>query len=552
MEKFLFINAVFILMIDASVFCQYADNPAPNEFSNPVLTGFYPDPSIIRVGEDYYMVNSSFEWFPGVPVHHSKDLVNWEQIGYVLSRPGQLHLGSEVKPSEGIWAPTIRYHEGTFYVITTCQSCGGNFFVTATDPAGPWSDPVFIQDAPGIDPEIFLDDDGKTYYVGCSQGKWGPPRRWQWEDRIYIQEIDLENGRLLGEKHYLTSGHATNARWAEGPHIFRREGKYVLLIAEGGTWEQHAVTAHVSDSVYGPYVPLHSNPVLTHRHLGRGMDITSTGHADLVETQNGEWWAVMLGVRPLEGNYRNLGRETFLTPVRWEGTTPVFNPGIGRVLIKDRRPDLPLHPFPAIDQTDDFNDTVLRWQWNFLRTPVNRWYSLTERPGWISIDLRPETVMEIGNPSFIARRQQHHRFTAMTSLSFDPKKSNECAGIVAFQNDRFHYRLELSRGKSGNLLTLFKVFSEDRALLDEKVVVTVPYKGDNVILALKAVDMAYEFYYGTDKENLIKIGETQDGRVLTSNSAGGFIGAFIGMYASSNGMPSGNKAYFDWFTYMPD
>ncbi|MBE0679116.1 MAG: glycoside hydrolase family 43 protein [Bacteroidales bacterium] len=521
-------------------------------FNNPVLPGFYPDPSIIRVGEDYYMVNSSFEWFPGVPLHHSKDLVNWEQIGYVLSRASQLMLDGNVKPSEGIWAPTIRYNKGVFYLITTCQGCGGNFFVTATDPAGPWSDPLFLNDAPGIDPELFFDDDGRVYYVGCSQGKWGPPRRWPWEDRIYVQEIDLKAGKLIGEKHFLTSGHASNARWAEGPHIFRREGKYILLIGEGGTWEQHSVTAHISDSITGPFVPLHTNPVLTHRHLGSGIDITSTGHTDIVETQNGEWWAVMLGVRPVEGNYRNLGRETFLTPVKWEGTTPVFNPGIGRVLMRDRRPDLPWSPFPIAEVTDEFNDTLLQWQWNFLRTPVDKWYSLTENPGWLTINLRPENTKIIANPSLIARRQQHHKCTVFTKLKFDPESVDEVAGLVAFQNDRFHYRLEMGKGRRGSMINLYKVGSEDRNVLSETLVESKPYKGDEVVLGLKADGMAYEFFYGKDTNSMVKIADTQDGRLLTSNMAGGFIGTFIGMYASSNGATSSNKAYFDWFSYIPD
>jgi alpha-N-arabinofuranosidase len=291
--------------------------------------------------------------------------------------------------------------------------------------------------------------------------------------------------------------------------------------------------------------------VLTHRHLGIGIDITTIGHTDLVETQNGEWWAVMLGVRPVEGNYRNLGRETFLTPVKWEGTTPVFNPGTGRVLMRDRRPDLPWSPFPEAREKDEFNDTLLQWQWNFLRTPVEKWYSLTEKPGWLTINLRPENTKEIANPSLIARRQQHHQCTVFTRLKFNPQSVNEVAGLVAFQNDRFHYRLEMGKGRRGNMINLYKVGSEDRNVLSETLVTSVPYKGDEVVLGLKADDMAYEFFYGKDTNSMVKIADTQDGRLLTSNMAGGFIGTFIGMYASSNGAISSNKAYFDWFSYIP-
>ena len=314
---------IFLAFLNISLLAQ------PENFRNPVIPGFHPDPSVCRVGEDYYLVTSSFEWYPGIPVFHSRDLVNWKQLGHVLDRPSQLNM-VDTKPSMGIWAPTIRYHEGKYWVVVTCKECkndcdcGFNFFVTADDPAGPWSDPVYVRGAPGIDPTIFWDDGGKAYYVGSTHQLWGG-RRWHAEDKIYIQEMDTETGETLSDPVYLTSGHATNARYAEAPHIYKIGEKYLLLVAEGGTWNMHAVTAFEADSVTGPYSPLHSNPVLTHRHLGNRAPITTIGHADLVQTQNGEWWSVMLGVRPIDGNYY-LGRETFLTPVEFQGHIPVFNP----------------------------------------------------------------------------------------------------------------------------------------------------------------------------------------------------------------------------------
>lgn len=521
-------------------------------FSNPIIPGFHPDPSICRVGDDYYLINSSFEWFPGIPIFHSKDLVNWEQIGHVLDRPSQLNLPDGMAHSNGIWAPTIRYHEGLFYVIVTCQECGGNFYVTALNPEGPWSEPVFIADAPGIDPEIFFDDDGKTYYVGCAQGKWGEPRRWQWEDRIYIQDIDLKTGKLKGEKTLLTTGHATNAKWCEGPHIVKRNGKYFLFTAEGGTWNNHAVTCHISDSVKGPYLPIDANPVLTHRYLGQDADITSIGHADLVETQFGDWYAVALGVRPIDG-FRNLGRETFLVPLRWEGDQPVFNPGIGRILAVDKRPNLPWHPFSSTDEKDEFTSDKLGFQYNFLRTPERVWYTLKEKAGWLGIELRPQQISGMGNPSLIARRQAHHNFEACTKMNFVPGNEHECAGLVILQNNRFNYRLLLIKEGRKNYITLIKAGKpgkEFRNELVEEEMARVEYDGDEVVFSVEAVGLDYQFYFGKDSENMIPIGGVQDGRILSSNWAGGFIGAYVGMYVSSNGEPSDNQAWFDYFEYQ--
>lgn len=521
----------------------------PKTFQNPIIPGFHPDPSICRVNEDYYLINSSFEWYPGIPIFHSKDLVNWQQIGHVLDRPSQLNLQEGLAHSNGIWAPTIRYHKGKFYVIVTCQQCGGNFFVSAKDPAGPWSDPVFIEEAPGIDPELFFDDDGKTYYVGSSQGKWGRPRRWKWEDRIYLQEIDLEKGKLLGEKVYLTSGHAANAKWCEGPHIIKRNGKYYLLTAEGGTWNNHSVTCHVADKVDGPYLPIDANPVLTHRYLGSSSDITTVGHADLVETQNGDWYTVMLGVRPVEG-FRNLGRETFLTSVVWEGDQPVFNPGIGRVLMEDKCPNLPWHPFFKSGPVDEFEARELGFQWNFLRTPTERWYKL--ETGNLLINVRSEKLSDLGNPSLIARRQEHHVFEASSKMRFTPETDNECAGLVVLQNNRFNYRLLVKREDNQQYIVLIKTGKEGRELRDqvnESEITRIPFQGEEVVLAVKADKLDYTFYYGTSENDLKSIGGVQDGRILSSNWAGGFTGTYLGIYASSNGLPSKNVAAFDYFLY---
>jgi len=487
-----------IILIMACLWSHANAQKAPSTFQNPIIPGFHPDPSICRVGSDYYLVNSSFEWFPGIPIFRSKDLVNWEQIGHVLDRPSQLAMNPGMKASNGIWAPTLRHNKGIFYVIVTCQDCGGNFYVTAQKPEGPWSDPIFIQDSPGIDPELFFDDNGKTYYVGSSQGKWGSSRRWTWEDRIYIQEIDLKTGIMKGEKTHLTSGHASNAKWCEGPHIYKHNGKYYLFVSEGGTWNNHSVTCHIADSVKGPYTPIDANPVLTHRHLGNSADITTIGHADLVKTHDGKWFAVMLGVRPTEG-FRNLGRETFLTSVEWQGLQPVFNPGIGRVQMEDKRPELPWTPVKPVSYVDDFNESSLSFCWNFLRTPIEKWYSLDDQKGCLKIKLRPEKITELANPSFIARRQEHHCFEASTHLYFNPETDNESAGIVIMQNERFHFRLLLVKENGKNYIQLIRAGKEGneyRNQLIETEITKIPFEANSIVIGVKANFLDYQFFYG--------------------------------------------------------
>ncbi len=338
------------------------DKTQNNTFNNPILKGFYPDPSICRVGEDYYLVNSSFEYFPGVPIFHSKDLVNWQQIGHVLDRPSQLNLDG-VRISGGIFAPTIRYHKGLFYMITTLNTPenGGNFFVTAKNPAGPWSAPQFLpKDAIGIDPSLFFDDDGKVYYIGQKK-----PINQQQVTRyrqIWLREVDLKNKTFIGErKIILEEGALHDASNAEGPHIYKKDGYYYLMIAEGGTEENHAVTIFRSENIDGPYEGNKKNPILTHRNLGRYYPITCTGHADLVETQKGDWWMVLLGVRKYGGLHYNLGRETFLAKVVWQEGWPVVNPGEARVLLTQQKPDLPEFKFRPILLLEFFEDSPYRF-----------------------------------------------------------------------------------------------------------------------------------------------------------------------------------------------
>lgn len=509
---------------------------------NPILSGFYPDPSICRVGEDYYLVTSTFEYFPGLPVFHSRDLVHWRQIGHVLDRPSQLPLDG-VKPSGGLYAPTIRHHDGTFYVINTLvdgTAQSGNFIVTASDPAGPWSEPVWLETAPGIDPSLFFDDDGRAWYVGTRLVEEG---FYTGHTTVWLQELDLGTLQLKGEPVNLWDGALKGAVWAESPHIYKVDGWYILMIAEAGTAHHHAVTVARSKAISGPYEGNRGNPILTHRHLGLDYPIVGVGHGDLVETQKGEWWMVMLAMRPYGGYFYNLGRETFLAPVRWEEGWPVACPGIGRVEPSFPAPDLPEHPWPDIPACDQFNGETLAPQWYFLRTPRVEFWSLSERPGFLRLKLRPERLSEWVSPSFVGRRQQHIHFRATTELEFTPGSASECAGLTLIQNSDFYFLLTITQA-DGPVARLTK-----RAAGVDEVIAERRVGAGRLSLRVEAHEQEYSFYVSGAAGSWEAMAEKVDGRILSTPVAGGFVGTTIALYASSNGQPSTNTADFDWFDY---
>jgi len=522
-------------------------------FRNPILPGFYPDPSICRVGDDYYMVTSTFEYFPGVPIFHSKDLVHWRQLGHVLDRPSQLNLDG-IPCSKGIYAPTLRYHDGVFYMITTmvesATSERKNFFVTATDPAGPWSDPYWLKDAPGIDPSLFFDDDGKAYYTGNRK----PPSGQQYPKHmeIWLQELDLEIKQLVGPKYSLWDGALKQAHAQEGPHLYKVNGWYYLLIAEGGTGFTHAVTVARSQSITGPYEPCKMNPILTHRHLGQNYGIVNVGHADIVETQNGEWWMVCLASRPYGGPYRNMGRETFLVPMAWENGWPVVNPGKGIVEWESARPNLPEHRWPTLPACDNFDAPELDLRWNFIRTPRGDFWSLSERPGYLRLRLKPETTTGTDNPSFVGRRQQHMSFSVRTALEFAPRSDNEAAGMILLQSSDFQYRLECGMsGDAAEIRLVMREQGEERVLASRPLPSASGLAPARLYLKAEAIGQSYHFYYATAAEAWEMLHEDADGTILSTDKAGGFVGAYVGLFASANGRTSSNYADFDWFEYLP-
>jgi len=485
-------------------------------FANPILPGSYPDPSICRVGADFYLVTSTFEWFPGLPVFHSRDLVHWRQLGHVLDRPEQLPLDG-IRASGGLYAPTIRHHDGVFYVVCTLvdgTAQSGNFLVTATDPAGPWSQPYWLGEEDSFDPSLLFDDDGRVWFHAAR------PIDSAGHTEVWLRELDLEARKLAGTEYVIWRGALLGARWAEGPHLYRIGGFYYLLASEGGTFLEHAVSVARAREITGPYEGNPRNPVLTHRHLGAAHPIGSTGHPDLVQTPRGDWWAVLLAVRP----GHNLGRETFLTPVAWEDGWPVMT-GVQQI---ETRPELPEHRWPARPGFDTFEDAELGPQWNLLRTPRERFW---ETGSGLVLRLRPEPLTERGTPSLVARRLRHAHFAAFAALDFRPAAPNECAGLVLMQNDEHQIRFEISPGVA-------RLIRGDEQLAEAAV------ESGLIRLAVEAHGQTYQFRLnGTDA------GPPLDGSLLDHEQAGSFTGPYLGLYATSNGLPSTTTATFRHFDY---
>lgn len=517
------------------------------QLTNPILPGFYPDPSICRKGEDFYLVTSSFEYFPGVPVFHSRDMVHWRQIGHCLTRESQLNL-DHIKPSKGIYAATIRYREAddTFYTSTTLVQDptywgNVNFYVSAKDPAGPWSDPVVIEGAQGIDPTLFFDG-GRTWYLGNMRPY---PDKPELEDRhIWIQELDLPTGNLIGEKYILREdGAVYHAVAPEGPRMYKVNGWYYLMIAEGGTDHNHSVTIFRSRQITGPYEVNPRNPLITHRNLRRNYPINSTGHADLIELENGEWWATLLASRPDGGDYRNLGRETFAVPVIWEEDWPVFSPQTGHVEFTFQGPDLPACRWPDRPRCDQFERKELGYEWNLLRTPRHQIYSLTQRPGFLRLYLHPSQVTELENCSFIGRRQQDLCFAARTVMEFDPEDGEAC-GMIMLMNHEYHITLLLEKTEGETVLSVYRCYAGKETMIGR-----VPCDSKRVWLKITAYEQDYSFQMAKEPEEWIPVAEHVDGTLLSKETAGGFTGAYVGLYGTSRGRETSNYADYDWFEY---
>jgi alpha-N-arabinofuranosidase len=552
------IGALLCFMLVAA----YAEGPSIQNklrFSNPILAGFYPDPSICRVGDDYYLVNSSFSYFPGIPVFHSKDLVQWTLIGHVMDRPEQLNLDKQ-GVSRGLFAPTIRYNKGVFYLTCTLVDIGGNFVSTAQSPRGPWSNPVWIPEINGIDPSMFFDDNGKAYILYNSVA---PDDRPLYDGHRTLRMYAFDPGllKVIGKELILVNGGTDISRkpvWIEAPHIFKKEGYYYLIAAEGGTGDQHSEVVFRGDKVAGPYVPYEHNPILTQRHLDpkREAAITSTGHADFVQTEGGEWWAVFLGCRPyrpVEDGYYNTGRETFLAPVTWKDGWPIITSGKEQV---QYHYPYPLHSsmksaYPLggnFTTRDDFDRVQLNPNWVFLRTPHEKWYDLMARRGSLAMRLRPETCSGTVNPSFLGHRQQHLEGSASTAMVFSPRAENEKAGIVIFQNETHFYFLCKSLMGNKPVVQLYKS-GENQMELIGSYRITRNHGTKRLHLKIEAHGNTYSFHLGFTHGKWIVLKDKVDARFLSTRVAGGFVGCMYALYATSLGEENRNVAYFDWFEY---
>jgi len=518
-----------------------ASAPA-GSYTNPVMQGFYPDPSITRVGDKFYLVTSTFGYFPGIPIFESSDLVNWRQIGNAIHRPEQLDF-ARLGLSRGVFAPAIEHHQGTYYVLNTCVDCGGNFLVTATDPAGPWSDPVWLPEiVGGIDPSLFFDEDGRAWIVNN-----GPPEGeplYEGHRAIWIQEYDHRAKRMIGPRRVLVNGGvdiSTRPIWIEGPHIIRHDGWYYLICAEGGTAEGHSQVVLRSRTVTGPYTPNPTNPILTQRDLPRDRPnpITSAGHADFVQLPDGSWWATFLAVRPYEGDTYNTGRETFLMPVRWENGWPRITAPGQAIPYVHPRPNLPASA-PAQPNSgafavrEEFDRTALPLDWLMLRNPRTTWYSFAD--GQLRLQALPTGLGDNGNPAFLARRQQHINASASTLLRFTPTRDGDEAGLAAFQSDDYWYFLALGREGGRGVLKLERRAGPNQPATGTTIA-SIPSPvapGQPLHLRIDARGGRYDFSYAVRDGEWQPLLRDADGTILSTRVAGGFVGAVFGLHATTN------------------
>jgi xylan 1,4-beta-xylosidase len=505
--------------------------PPAGSFRNPILPGFHPDPSIVRVGDDFYLVNSTFSWFPGIPVFHSRDLVNWRLIGHAIDRPDQLDF-TGLGTNRGVFAPAIEHHAGRFYILNTCIECRGNFYITATDPAGPWSDPVWL-DFDGIDPSLFVDDDGRAWLVNN-----GPPEgepRYEGHRAIWIQEFDLAQGKLVGPRKLLVDGGVDPSEkpiWAEGPHVYKVGEWYYLMAAEGGTADQHSETIYRSRKVDGPYVPGPVNPILTQRDLppGRPDRIEATGHADLVRLDDGSWWGVFLATRPFAGQSTLLGRETFLLPVRWVDGWPRFlDPG-EPVPPQVPRPALAESPATDWSRWQEEFDVALSPEWITLRTPGTDSFARVEA-GELLVTPSADRAGSLGKPAFVGRRLRHHSATVEASLDFAPKRIGDFAGLLGLMDESHFVALGIENVAGRRMAVVRRRISADESERGE-LIASAPLPEQGPVELRFALDGGTaDFDYRQKGANWLTLAADVDVEPLASIHAGLFTGLVIGPYA---------------------
>lgn len=566
------IKLYFLLIITILILSSCSEKPQ-KQFTNPILAGYYPDPSICRVGEDYYLVNSTFSYFPGIPIFHSKDLVNWEIIGHALDRPEQLDLEG-IRVSGGNYAPAISHHNGVFYIICTIVDGPGNYVVTSKTPEGPYSNLVLLPEISGIDPSLFFDENEKAYIVYNSDAPDNKPL-YEGHRTIKMIEFDIEGMKVVSESKIVINGGSDLSKkpvWIEGPHIYKQFDHYYLMAAEGGTSVDHSEVIFRSKNIDGPYEPFKGNPILTQRHLDpkRQFPVTSTGHADLIETQNGEWWAVFLGCRPYEPyeeNHYNLGRETFLTPVKW--IEEPNSDGVMWPIINPDYEDVKYHyNYPNIEPTEnianrsysgnfsikhDFDNPELSKDFIFLRTPKEKWYSLTEKKDYLTLKVRPESCSGSSNPSFIALRKQHNICSASTKLLFNPASENEKSGLLIFMNDARHYFICKSLEDGREVIQLYKGLEKNEAQKEIALInsINIPeeYLNSEVSLRINSKGKDLSFDYSFDGKSWKLLKDNVDATYIRAVIPRDFTGAVFALYSTSLGKESNSVSYFNELNY---
>lgn len=534
-----FITSALVLL--ASMACAQG-------FKNPVLPGFHADPSVCRAGDDFYLVNSTFQYFPGVPVFHSKDLIHWEQIGNCLTRPSQLDLTGlyqQDKPelgwtNAGVYATTIRENKGRFYMVTTVFPSRRHFYVWTDNPAGEWSEPIVIDFAIGsCDPTLYFEGD-KCYFL------------WK-EGDIKICEIDVETGKKIGEIHHLGTG--LGGRYPEGPHIYKKDGYYYLMLAEGGTEQGHHVNILRSRNLFGPYEPNRANPILSHFNMEmQNSEIQGLGHADLVQAPDSTWWMICLGYRTSGYLLHVMGRETMLAPVRWdENAWPVVN-GNGTLTTDMHCPTLPQVPMPLDPvreelnyvkrdvPADSYSSIGLPWGWHSIGNPDYSRYSLTERKGWLRLKPTTTTLDKATSPTFVARRQTEKVFTATTMLDASHIREGMQTGITAYAAPLNHYDVIVEK-RDGKLYAKSNIRIGELAHCDKEV----PLNSNKVYLRITS-DAAYYYMQVSDDGKRFQTLVKMDFRYVSTEVIGGFTGVMLGVFAQCTS-PDNMYADFDWFEY---
>ena len=525
-------NAIMLGLLTILLFAGILPLRGQTTFKNPIITGMNPDPSICRVGDDFYLVTSTFEYFPGIPVYHSKDLVNWRIIGHALSRPENCLLKG-AQSSGGHYAPAIRHHNGTFYV--TCTNYGGEgsqgaFYVTATDPAGPWSNPVWVGNW-NVDPSIMFANDSMYWISPDNQGSF------------MAGTFDHATGKFIKPLQLVAAGLGGSA--PEGPHMYKINEYYYLMSAEGGTGYEHREVIQRSRSPYGPFEASPHNPVASNMYAPES-PFQAIGHADLVQLPDSSWWMVCLGFRPKGGKYHHLGRETFLAPVTWtaDGWPKVGTSG--EVKAEYQMPSLPLHPWEPDPVRDDFDNPELKLYWNFLRNPYPNDWSLAARPGYLRLNGSAVSLTDKDSPAFIGRRQTAFNLTAAVKMHFVPITENEEAGLVIRGNDNHHYRLVVTV-REGKRVVMFQTVAEGK----ETNTKYIEMENETAILQIRATDLEYTFWAQSEGKPAMLVGSAPT-KELSTERIGGFTGVHIGMYASGNGKANTNPADFDWFELSED